>query len=84
MEVYGNWVLQQICAASGAPEELFGLGAGKTGLLAVSKWAIFYDKLASMQHTIEPQIDDQVVDPICQDQGGAPGTSLAIQQSQYQ
>ena len=73
VQTYGNWVLQQICAASGAPEELFGLGQGKTGLLAVSKWAIFYDKLASIQHTLEPQIDDQLIDPLLEDMGRAPG-----------
>ena len=73
VQTYGNWVLQQICAASGAPEELFGLGAGKTGLLAVSKWAIFYDKLASIQHTLEPQIDDQLIDPLLESMGKAPG-----------
>ncbi|OPX65644.1 MAG: hypothetical protein A4E30_00315 [Methanomassiliicoccales archaeon PtaB.Bin215] len=73
VSAYGEWVLQQICASSGVPEELFGLGRGNTGLLAASKWAIFYDKIASIQHTLEPQLDDQVVDVIAVEEGGAPG-----------
>jgi hypothetical protein len=65
--------LKWISASSGVPEEIFGLGQGKTGLLAQSKWAIFYDKIASMQYMLEPQIDDQVVDDIVVEEGGAPG-----------
>lgn len=73
VDKYGEWVLQQICASSKVPEELFGLGKGNTGLLAASKWAIFYDGIASIQHTLEPQVDDQLIDPLAQEEGGAPG-----------
>ena len=73
VQVYNEWLLQRICADTGMPEELFGLGAGKTGLLAATKWAIFYDKLQSMQHTLEPQIDDQLIDVLAKEEGGKAG-----------
>ena len=73
IDKYLTFVLQCISASSGVPEELFGLGGGRTGLLAASKWAIFYDKINSIQHTLEPQFDDQIVDAICIEEGGAVG-----------
>ena len=42
-------------------------------MLAQSKWAIFYDKISSIQLMLQTQIDDQIVDPICEEEGGAVG-----------
>ena len=90
---YMEFALQSICASSSIPDELFGLGGGKTGLLAQSKWMIFYDKIAGVQASLSPQIDDQLVDPIAEDLGGGPGdchwsfanpnTQNDIQKAQY-
>lgn len=70
---YGDWSLQCVCASSGVPEELFGLGKGKTGLLAQSKWAIFYDRASAIQSCLETQWDDQYIDRLCVEEGGAVG-----------
>lgn len=73
VDKYGEWALQQICAVTAIPAEYFGLGGGETGLLAEFKLRIFYDRITSIQHNLEPQIDDQLIDPIALEEGGAPG-----------
>jgi hypothetical protein len=73
VNAYLEWALMNICASSSVPEELFGLGKGNTGLLAVSKWGIFYDKVAAIHHCCEPQIDAQIIDPLCIEEGAAVG-----------
>ncbi len=61
-KLYGDWAIQRLCAALGAPEEMLGLGRGSTEATANVRLQAWYDRISTLQHRFAAQWNAQIVD----------------------
>ena len=61
---YSDWTITRLCAAMGVPEEILGLGRGSTEATANVRMKAFYDKIATIQHTVARTYEISVFDKI--------------------
>ncbi len=66
---YADWITQRLCAVTGVPEEMLGLGRGSTEATANIRQRGFYDKVAQYQRRYAKMFSRQVIDDITQRPG---------------